>query len=53
MLNKSLRALINKDYSIDIGIERYQGKLEHALLKVDFSVGSGIYMLSSNLNLRT
>ena len=25
--------------------------LEHALSKVDFSVGVGIYMLSSNLNL--
>ena len=44
-------ALINEDYSIGIDIERYQGVLEHALLKVDFSVGIGIYMLPSNLNL--
>ena len=35
--------------SIDIG--KYQGVLEHALSKVDFSVGIGIYMLLSNLNL--
>ena len=41
--------MINKDLSIDI--EKYQGVLEHALSKVDFSVGTGIYMLSSNLNL--
>ena len=45
------KALINEDYSIAIDIERYQGMLEHALSKVDFSVGTGIYMLPSNLNL--
>ena len=45
------KALINEDYSIGIDIERYQGVLEHALSKVDFSVGIGIYMLPSNLNL--
>ena len=45
------KALINEDYSIGIGIERYQGVLEHALSKVDFSVGTGIYMLPSDLNL--
>ena len=44
-------ALINEDYSIGIDIERYQGVLEHALSKVDFSVGIEIYMLPSNLNL--
>ena len=31
--------------------KRYQGVLEHALSKVDFSVGIGIYMLPSNLKL--
>ena len=36
-------------YTIDI--ERYQRVLEHALSKVDFSVGTDIYMLPSNLNL--
>ena len=44
------KALINEDYSIGIGSERYQGVLEHALSKVDFSVGTGIYMLPSDLN---
>ena len=36
---------------MSIDIEKYQGVLEHALSKVDFSVGIGIYMLPSNLNL--
>ena len=45
------KALINKDYSIDIDNESYQGVLEHALSKVDFSVGIDIFMLPSNLNL--
>ena len=35
------RALINEGYSVDTDIERYQGVLEHALSKVDFSVGIG------------
>ena len=43
------KSLINEDLSTDI--EKYQGVLEHALSKVDFSVGIGIYMLPSNLNL--
>ena len=46
-----LKAFINEDYSIGTDIERYLGVLEHALSKVDFSVGIGIYMLPSNLNL--
>ena len=46
------KALINEDYSISIDIERYQGVLENALSKVGFSVGIGIYMLPTNLNLR-
>ena len=41
--------LIRADLSIDT--EKYQGVLEHALSKVDFSVGVGIHMLPSNLNL--
>ena len=45
------KALINEDCSIDIDIERYQGMLGHASSKVDFSVGTGIYMLPSDLNL--
>ena len=43
------KSLINEDLSTDI--EKYQGVLEHALSKVDFSVGIGIHMLPSNLNL--
>ena len=51
MFKSTFKALINEDYSIGINIERYQGAVEHALSKADFSVGIGIYMLPSNLNL--
>ena len=51
VFKSTFKALINEDYSIGIDIERYQGVLEHALSKVDFSVGTGIYMLPRNLNL--
>ena len=51
VFKSTFKALINENYSIAIDIERYQGVLEHALSKVDFSVGIGIYMLSSDLNL--
>ena len=51
VFKSTFKELINEDYSIGIDIERYQGVLEHALSKVDFSVGIGIYMLPSNLNL--
>ena len=50
-LKGMFKALINKDYSIGIDIERYHGVLEHALSKVDFSLGIAIYMVPSNLNL--
>ena len=50
VLRGIFKALINEDYSIGIDIERYQRVLEHALSKVDFSVGIGIYMLPGNLN---
>ena len=47
----AFKALINEDdYSIANDISQYQGVLEHVLSKVDFSVGTGIYMLPSNLN---
>ena len=49
-LKGMFKALINEDYSIGTDIESYQGVLEHALSKVDFSLGRGIYMLPSNLN---
>ena len=51
VFKSAFEALINEDYSITIDIERYQGVLEHALSKVDFSVDTCIYMLPSNLNL--
>ena len=41
--------LIRGDLSIDT--EKYQGALGHALSKVGFSVGVGICMLPSNMNL--
>ena len=52
VFKSTFKELISKDYSIDIDIERYQGVLEHALSKVNFSVGTGISMLPSNLNLK-
>ena len=51
VLESTFKVLINEDYSISIDIERYQGVLEHALSKVDFSVGIEIFMLPSNLNI--
>ena len=51
VFKSTIKPQINEDYSIGMDIERYQGVLEHALSKVDFSVGIGIYMLPSNLNL--
>ena len=51
IFKSTFNALINQNYSIGIDFERYQRVLEHALSKVDFSVGTGIYMLPSNLNL--
>ena len=39
-----LEELIYEDYSISIDTERYQGVLEHALSKVDFSLGIDIYI---------
>ena len=47
----SFEGLLKSDYSIADDIARYQGVLEHAMSKVDFSVGGGIYMLPSNMNL--
>ena len=47
----SFEELLKSDYSIADDIARYQGVLEHAMSKLDFSVGSGVYMLPSNINL--
>ena len=50
VFKSTFQALINDDYSIGIDIDRYQGVLQYALSKVDFSVGAGICMLPSDLN---
>ena len=42
VFKSTFKALINEDYSIGIDIERYEGVLEHALSKIDFSVDVGI-----------
>ena len=49
----TFKVLINEDHSISSDIARYQSVLEHALSKLDFSVGTGIYALQSDLNLIT
>ena len=51
VFKSTLKVLIDEGYSIGIDIEMYQGVLEHALSKVDFSVGTGICMLPSDLHL--
>ena len=45
------KALISKEYFIGTKTESYRGALEHAIRKVDFSMGTGGNMLPSNLNL--
>ena len=45
---KTFNALTNEDHSIVIDIERYQGVLEHALSKVDFSVGTVLCLKGIN-----
>ena len=51
VFKSTFKALINENYSIGTYIGRYQGVLENALSKVDFSVSTGIYMLPSDLSL--
>ena len=51
VFKSTFKALINEGYSIGIDTERYQGVLGHVLSKVDFCVGTGIYMLPRNLDL--
>ena len=51
VFKSTFKALINENYSIGTYIGRYQGVLENALSKVDFSVSTGIHMLPSDLNL--
>ena len=42
VFKSTFKVLINEDYSIVIDTERYQRLLEHALSKVDLSIGTGI-----------
>ena len=48
----TFKAMINEAYSTGIDIKRYQGVLGHALSKVDFLVGIGIYMLPRDRDTR-
>ena len=47
----SFEELLKSDYSIADDIARYQGVLELAMSKVDFSVAGGVYMLPGNMDL--
>ena len=49
LFKDTFKSLKNGDLSTDI--KMYQVVLEHALSKINFSVGIGIYKLPSNLNL--
>ena len=51
VFKSTFRPLINEDYLVSTDIERYEDLLEHALSKVDFSIGTGIYVVPSTLNL--
>ena len=52
VFKSTFKALINEDYSISVDMDKYQGVSEHALSKVDFSIGTGIYMIPRNLNIK-
>ena len=45
------KTLINGNYSIGVDIDKYQSALEQALYRVNFAMGTGFYMLPSNLKL--
>lgn len=51
VFKSAFNTLINEDYSIRIDIERHQCILEYAISKVNFSIGTGIYILQSKLRL--
>ena len=44
--------VVNQKVNIQEDIKRYQNTLSLTSIKVDFSVGEQIYVLSSNMNLR-
>ena len=51
VFNITFTALITEDYFFGDDVDKYQSLLDHALSKVYFSIGTGIYMVPSNLNL--
>ena len=51
VFRRKFHVLINEKYSISVYIVKNQSVLEHALSKVDFSIGTGIYTVPGNLNL--
>lgn len=51
VLKSTFDAMINKDYSFDVHVQRNQGVLQHVIEEGDFSIGAAIYMLQSNLSL--
>ena len=51
VLKSTFNALINKEYFINVDIDRYQSAFKYALSKTDFLIDTGIYMLPINLKL--
>ena len=51
VFKSTFNAMINEDYYIGVDTEEYQSVLEHSMSKANFSVGTDIYMLPSNINL--
>ena len=51
VFKSTFNAMINEDCSIGVDTEEYQSVLEHSMSKANFSVGTDIYMLPSNINL--
>ena len=43
---------VNKSVSLQADIARYQNTLKYARSKLDYSVGKGLYLLSSNMLLK-
>ena len=48
----TFNVLISENYSVDADIDRYHGILVHVLPKMDFLIGTGIFVPGNfNLNL--
>ena len=48
----NLENIVNRRVNLQEDIKRYQDTLNYASSKVDYSVGEGLYMLPSDMNLR-